>query len=314
VGTYYCRLRGSNGKRTWHALGDDLEIAKERFADLKARGAAPHPKATIRELTLRWLAVYVPTLRISRNVISTTNAAERHLFPFFGDTLARKLTKDRMREYRLYLEGKGLEPTTVRHLLADVCCMLRWAADAGYIDSAPIPKGLLPVLQEQPPKGLDDEQVRRVTALPDPLGFTCRLLLGSGMRWGELIRAQASDIGKDGRLTITRTKSRKVRKVPLPPELLEECRGRVGKLVHWNVPCSDTFNRQVIKQAKVEGFHAHRLRHTMAYRWIERGGELAALMRVLGHASLTMTLRYARADDRMVTREAERVHAAGLLG
>lgn len=310
-GTCYYTRRREGAKRVWVALGDDLEVAKERLGELVAEGSNPRPKATVRELALRWLKVYIAARRIPRNVISTTNRTKLYMLPFLGDMLAHKVTKDDLRTYRLHLEGKGLGVGTVRGYLADACCLFRWAEDSGHMDRAPIPRGLLPVVQEEPPKRLTDEEVLRVVALQDPLGFACRLLLGSGMRWGEFTRAKASDISKDGVLTISQTKSRKVRRVPLPPSLGAECRNHVGKLVPWARPCSDYFNRKVSAQAKVPGFHAHRLRHTFAYRWIEGEGSLAGLQRVLGHASLDMSLRYVRADEAMVQREAERVHQAG---
>jgi integrase len=310
-GTYYTRRREGD-RRVWVALGDDLEIAKERMEKLHTQGSSPRPKATVRELALRWLQVHIRTRRIPRNVISTTNRTDRYLLPFLGDMMAHKVTKDDLRSYRLHLEGKGLGVGTVRGYVADACCLLRWAEDSGYLDRAPIPKGLLPVVQEEPPKRLTDEEAARVVALPDPLGFACLLLLLSGMRWGEVTRAKGSDISKDGILTISTTKSRKVRRVPLPPSLAAECRQRgFEKLLPWARPCSDYFNRKVAAQAKVPGFHAHRLRHTFSYRWIEAGGSLAGLQRVLGHATLDMTLRYVRADEAMVYREAERVHQAG---
>jgi site-specific recombinase XerD len=50
------------------------------------------------------------------------------------------------------------------------------------------------------------------------------------------------------------------------------------------------------------------MRHTFACQWIERGGSLAALQQILGHASVETTQRYARLSDDMTQREAERVH------
>ena len=50
----------------------------------------------------------------------------------------------------------------------------------------------MPRLQERPPDRLTDEEAQQLRELPEPYGFICRLALGTGLRWGELTRAQAS--------------------------------------------------------------------------------------------------------------------------
>jgi site-specific recombinase XerD len=54
------------------------------------------------------------------------------------------------------------------------------------------------------------------------------------------------------------------------------------------------------------------MRHTFACQWLERGGSLAALQQILGHASIETTQRYARLTDEVVMREAERLAGQGV--
>src|SRR5262249_46294358 len=128
-------------------------------------------------------------------------------------------------------------------------------------------------------------------ALQDGYGRALRILLGTGIRWGELVRAQTTDI-QGGKLVIRRSKSGKVRRVPLPPEVLSDCEGRVGRLTPFENACA--FNKRVRKLAGAEGFHSPLCRHTFATEWREAGGSLAALQAVLGHGAIAVTERYAR--------------------
>ena len=104
-------------------------------------------------------------------------------------------------------------------------------------------------------------------------------------------------------------KSGKVRRVPLPPDLLVEVRTRVGRLAPFSATSPGSFTKVVRSRSGIERFHVHQLRHTFGCRWIERGGSLAALQELMGHASVVTTQRYARLSEDMVRREVDRVEA-----
>lgn len=302
--SFYVRLR-EGGEDRWVSLGADYEAACRRVRAIRNGVVDEEEKSlAVEEAVEQYLKIYVPTHRSSYNVKHSASACRRYLVQFLGRYALAKVGKDDLRKYRLWLERQSLSPQSVAHQLAEARCFFNWCLDCDLIDRSPVPRRLLPRIQERPPDRLTDEEVATVTSIAEPYGFVVRLALGTGMRWGELTRVQSSDI-RDGILTVHQTKSGKVRRVPLPPNVIEELRNRVGKLVAFSSP--GQFNTRVRILSQVWRFHVHQLRHTFACRWIERGGSLAALQQLLGHSSIVTTQRYARLMDETVFAEARRV-------
>jgi integrase len=80
-------------------------------------------------------------------------------------------------------------------------------------------------------------------------------------------------------------------------------RTRVSALVPRAELSPGSFSRSIRKITGIAGFHAHQMRHTFACQWLERGGSLADLQQILGHASIVTTQRYARLTDEIVMAE-----------
>ena len=54
----------------------------------------------------------------------------------------------------------------------------------------------------------------------------------------------------------------------------------------------DGFSR-AIKRSGIEDFHFHDLRHTFATRLVQNGVDIYVVKELLGHKTITMTMRYA---------------------
>ena len=85
---------------------------------------------------------------MTKNVRTAEVRVERYLVPCLGHKLLPKVTPDDLREYRLWLEGKGISVQTVAHVLSDARCFFRWCEDSGLILRAPVPRRLLPRHEE----------------------------------------------------------------------------------------------------------------------------------------------------------------------
>jgi len=129
------------------------------------------------------------------------------------------------------------------------------------------------------------------------------IALHSGARQGEQYKLSWHDVDPDARMTLRQTKNGSTRHVPLNAaargafnELRDQSeeQGRVfvgerGKPLrkprHWW--------DKVLKEAGVEDFHWHDLRHTFASRLVMAGVDLRTVAQLLGHRTLQMVMRYA---------------------
>jgi integrase len=102
------------------------------------------------------------------------------------------------------------------HILSDARCFFGWCKDVGVIDQSPVPRRLLPRIQERPPDRLSGGELEVLVRMPEPHGFVLRLSVATGLRWAELCRAQVTHVERS-MLVVSHTKSSRVRRVPLPP-------------------------------------------------------------------------------------------------
>jgi len=127
--------------------------------------------------------------------------------------------------------------------------------------------------------------------------LVARICLATGARWGEAEDLRPSQI-KNGAIQFVQTKSSKARSVPITERLENELKTHfaihgVGDRLFNNAYASF---RQGLKVAELDlpaGQMTHVLRHTFASHFIMNGGNILALQKILGHQSLTMTMRYA---------------------
>ncbi|KGB03377.1 phage integrase family protein [Enterobacteriaceae bacterium ATCC 29904] len=125
---------------------------------------------------------------------------------------------------------------------------------------------------------------------PD-LTMIVKICLATGARWGEAERLTRSQLSPY-KLTFTKTKGKKNRTVPVQKWLYDELSQRQGKLFK---PCYQELKKmlQLTSIELTEGQKTHVLRHTFASHFMMNGGNILVLQKVLGHANIRETMRYA---------------------
>ena len=120
-----------------------------------------------------------------------------------------------------------------------------------------------------------------------------KISLATGARWGEA-EGLTLDKLKDGKLTFTKTKSGKSRSVPVSPELYTEISQHLKQYGFFSNSIN-AFGR-ALRAAKIglpKGQAAHVLRHSFASHFVMNGGDILTLQKILGHSTVSVTMRYA---------------------
>jgi site-specific recombinase XerD len=186
----------------------------------------------------------------------------------------------------------------------------------------PFAAGDLPRKPDEVPRYLEDWEVRRVLAYCEH-GATLAertyvlTLLHTGIRVAELTALKASDLVQiQGvwKVHIHSGKGLKDRLIPLTPQCLaalqrwqQEGWEQIGDhlFTHHGRSYADGNHiaraiRAMGRRLEIAHLTAHRFRHTFAVALLNYGMRESALQKLMGHATLNMTLEYARILDRTV--------------
>ena len=141
-----------------------------------------------------------------------------------------------------------------------------------------------------------------------------RLLLLTGCRAGEMVKLRWREVNGDTlQLEDSKTGPRQVLLSPEARAIIER-QPRPGSPWVFPSPMNPARARtdlslwkRVRKLAGIEDVRLHDLRHTFASQAAMQGIPLPVVARLLGHAQVQMTLRYAHVSDRDVEAAAERI-------
>lgn len=238
----------------------------------------------------------------------SANGIEPVLDQITTQVVARFLTSPMARET---VDGQAKLAASVNALRTSVKCFFAFCELASFIPRSP---GLLirrARCGEPPVRALCEDEVERLLAVAargcQRDEMFVRLLLGTGLRLGEALGLEFQDIDlARGELRVRRAKGDRPRTAYLPVELgarlAEWMSGKDGRLFPVSARHAQ---RRIATLAEVAGIHgasAHSLRHSLAQRLYRKTGDIELVRAALGHASISSSARYARADDGAVRR------------
>jgi integrase/recombinase XerD len=219
------------------------------------------------------------------------------------------------------------EASTVRLRLTAIKLFARWLAEEGF-DPDPVLAVKAPKIDQRSVPDLSENEVRRMlkvcdgTELRDKRDKAILILLAeTGLRAAELLALDITDIDLDDcGVHVRRGKGGKGRRVRFSvgaAAIIDKyLRARHRAVTHpaegplWITNRGRLSYTGMVatlksraKDAGVVGFHAHRLRHTAAVRWMRSGGTEVGLMAHAGWTSNAMIGRYVKAASEQLAGE-----------
>lgn len=280
----YMKLTGSPPPAETVQAGPSVdEVAREYLETLPA-GADPSGRARL-EYAIGVFGKATPIAEIDERTL---------------DRLVRDLKK------RPSIKGDGtLSPGTINRYLSAASGLLTFAKLRKRVERTPtIP------WQEDDGKRLhwltepQEKALMRYFEAQDGADWAastivCKVLIQTGMRWGELARLTAGQIEvENGWIRLWKTKNGKARSVPIERSLARSLKFLVSTS---GVPKYSTFRNRLMTAAKsvglAAGFSIHALRHTTATRLMQRGVVPQVVQKYLGHKTIITTMKYTHVAD-----------------
>lgn len=142
------------------------------------------------------------------------------------------------------------------------------------------------------------------SSLVEPNPSASTTALNTGMRKGEILSLKWDHVDlKHGFILLDITKNGERREIPINTTLRHSLQGLTRRLDVPFVFFDDNTRKPfcdikrsfhtALRRAGIRDFRFHDLRHTFASHLVMAGVDLTTVSRLLGHKSLTMTLRYA---------------------
>lgn len=335
-----------DGKRRSETFRDERTAAKERSrrvvqADEIRRGLRKREQVrSMNEVCDLWLVRRASRKRSQRDDESIIKS---HVRPVLGKLMIGEFTPahgELLAEARAHLAPKTLHNvvTLVQSLLNFACTDVRWLEHAPRLRKPKIPRRSADYNFLRTPQEIA-AYLGAAKMEGDVVHALYATAIYTGARAGELAGLRWSDVDFDRRLiTIARsfeepTKSNEIRHVPILDPLLPVLRAwrlrhpgalvftnRDGNMLGKSARIFQEVHARVLKRAglsqrphfgnRLHYITFHDLRHTFASHWAANGGDVFKLQRVLGHASIDQTMRYAHLTPDAFASEYGRLGAA----
>lgn len=292
-------VKGKRYRKTVKTKAEALRFeATCRTKCIESRDWSPVPKEVRRLLVLiaLWFDLHGHSLRDGLRRRAKLDALAKRLR---NPVAARLDPQDYAIDRRTRLDA-GTSAKTLNNELGYLRAVFNELRSLGQIDFANPLELVKPLrIQERELSWLTTAQIAELmgsirSGCENPhVDLVATICLTTGARWSEAENLTPSAI-RGGVITFSGTKSGKVRSVPITAELHQRITDHWQK--HGLFTGAITSFRRALARTSIDlpkGQASHALRHSFASHFIQNGGNILTLQKILGHSSLLMTMRYA---------------------
>lgn len=259
---------------------------------------------TFRELVEKYIAWMEGRHRSAESKKYRINIILSH----FGNLPLRHINTLAMEQYQTIQINKGLKPASVNKHISILKAMLRKAVDWNMVEEEALKRARRVKMLTENNKRLRYISKEECQALINSSDMHLRPIvitaINTGMRKEEILSLKWEQVDlKHGFILLDRTKNGERREIPINETLRATLQGITRRLdipyVFYDSLDGKRYKnvkrsfKTACKRAGITDFRFHDLRHTFASHLIMAGIDLTTVKELLGHKTLTMTLRYA---------------------
>jgi len=232
----------------------------------------------------------------------------KQLSEAFGHLPLRRFNTMLLEQYQTERLQKGNKPATVNRLLATLKHMFTKAVEWDMVEEETLKRIRRVRFLEENNKRLrylsKEECQTLINCCDKHLKPIVICALNTGMRKSEILNLKWDNVDlKHGFILLDRTKNGERREIPINDTLRMNLDSLIRRLdtpyVFYDPSTGKPYQdikrsfHTALRKAGIRDFHFHDLRHTFASHLVMAGVDLTTVKELLGHKTLTMTLRYA---------------------
>lgn len=226
-------------------------------------------------------------------------------------TSVRKISTEEIRKYLVdYQEKGGCSKATVDNIRRNLSSFFSWLEEEDYILKSPMRRIHKIKTRQQVKETISDEAIERLRDNCDCQRDLAMidLLYSTGVRVGELVNLNISDVDFEARECIVYGKGDKERRVYFDAKAklhllnyLSTRRDNNPALfvtldspnARLNINGVEIRIRELGRRLGLSRIHPHKFRRTMATRAIDKGMPIEQVQKILGHSQIDTTMQYA---------------------